>query len=398
MTFSFFTKNAKRESLALLIDIGSASVGAALMEVGPDKIPHVVATTREDIPFQDELSSARFLSAMSHALERALKTIQLKTKATGVPANIFCSLSSPWFLLKSRHLLVERKEAFEVNADFLEKLLDEEIDHLKAELKETLPPEDMMVIEKKIIQTKLNGYDIKNPYGQQATHLKLTMTVGISSRKVIQRIERTLQNFFHVVPIHFGAFPIAAFSAIRDIYPTEKTFIFLDITGESTDVTLVNNDLLMGTMTFPRGKNYFVRAISSQFAAPHEAAMSTLNMFLDGKLDAIMQQQVELLLSRLESEWVTRFQKTLTLFEADGPLSHKIFFMADADASSLFATCIGKATREVDASKKIFDVQYIDQIILEKFVNFASEVNRDVFLATEALLATKVVPQLKNNS
>src|SRR3989344_5473983 len=122
----------------------------------------------------------------------------------------------------------------------------------------------LVIIEKKIVQIKLNGYEVRNPYGQKTSRIELSMIVGVSSGKVVESIERKLSNFFHVKSVHFGAFPIAAFSAIRDIFPNEKNFLFIDITGEATDVSLVSNDILAGTVAFSRGKNFFIREISTQ--------------------------------------------------------------------------------------------------------------------------------------
>jgi hypothetical protein len=390
---SFLTKRKKNDANVLLIDVGSASVGAALIELGKGAPPTILTTARENITFQEKLSSAEFLRAMGQALERVLRVSQQKIKNTGAPAHIFCSLSSPWFMLKSRHLLITRQDSFTVGPGELNKLLDEEVERLKIELKETLPIDGMKVVEKKIIQTKLNGYEIKNPYGQNASRVELTMTVGISSKQVTEKIEHTIQKFFHALKIHYGAFPVAAISAIRDIFPTEKSFIFLDITGESTDVSLVNRDLLMGTVTFPRGKNFFIREISSQFRMPHEAAASVLSMYLGGTLDPVRQKETELLMERTQKDWLERFEKTLSTLSNAGTLSRKIYFTADPETSALFSAMLAKANGP-NVAKKPFDIQYLDELIFGKFVHFESGVVRDSFLTVEALLAAKVVPQL----
>ncbi len=392
MFFSLFSKYKKNKHLVLLIDIGSASVAAALADIEPGVVPNILATARKDITFQEKLSPPEFLRSMNQALERVLKSVQEKTKKTGIPATIFCSLSSPWFLLKSRHIAITEEKPITITQSSLDKILDEGIAQLKAELKETLPPEDMRIVEKKIIQTKLNGYEIKNPYGQKAARVELTMTVGVSSKQVTDRIERTVQNFFHNDPIHFGAFPVAAFSVIRDIFPTEKSFLFLDITGESTDVSLINNDVLAGTITFPRGKNFIVREISSRFNMPHEAATSVLNMFLGGALDSKRHNEILALMTKVESDWLARFEKTLTSLGASGIVSRKIFFMSDIDVAELFTGILGKAKVPLSANKN-FDIQSIEPAVLEKFATSDPGTVRDPFLVTETLLAAKVVPQ-----
>jgi cell division ATPase FtsA len=387
MLFSKFSRNKKDSGLALLIDIGSASVGAALVELRENAEIHIALTTREDIVLQEKLSAAEFLRAMNQALERALKTIQANNKTTHVPMHVFCSLSSPWFLLKNRSIEIVRKDTIVVTEAVLGAILDDDVALLREELKDSFPPEDMKILEKKIVQTKLNGYEIKNPYGQKASRIEVSMVVGVSSKQVIERIERTVGNFFHTDTVHFGAFPVAAFSAIRDLYPTDKSFLFLDITGEGTDISLINTDLLAGTVTFPRGKNFFIREISAQFRMPHDVAASVLNMFLGGTLDEKRHKEIEQLMADTEKVWLERFEKALGTLARSGVLSRKIFFMADADTAVLFESMLAK-------SKEKLNVHYLDQQTFGKFVTFENAVARDPFLTVEALLAAKVIPQL----
>lgn len=391
MLFSFLKKQRRNEALSLLIDVGSASVGAALVSIKEDNVPHILMSSREDILFHEKLSPASFLRSMGQALDRVLKTAQSKSKDMGAPKHIFCSLSSPWFMLKSRHVDISQKEPFEVTPETLNKILGDEVELLKKELQDMLPLDDMKIMEKNIIQTKLNGYEIKNPYGQKASHVKLAMTVGISSKQIAERVERSARNFFHAKLVHFGAFPVAALSAIRDIFPTHKSFLFLDITGEATDVSLVNNDLLVGTVSFPRGKNFFIREISVQLRIPHDVAVSVLNMFFGDTLDLKRQEEVRQIMMQAEKDWTARFEKSFLMLGSDGALSRKVFFMADADISPFFLQSLSKS----GIGKGTLDVQYLDHAILGKFAVFGAGVVRDPFVITEALLAAKVVPQLK---
>ncbi|MFZ2303434.1 MAG: hypothetical protein WAV98_01420 [Minisyncoccia bacterium] len=392
MTFSLFGGQKQNETLTLIVDIGSASVGAALVKIEKGEIPKIIASIREDISFQEVLSSARFLLSMNKALDKVLKDLQEKTKTTGNPKHFFCTLSSPWFILKTRELKIIKNEEFEVSERSLEKFIDEDILKLKNELKATLPPDDVRIIEKKIIQIKLNGYEIKNPYKQKTSRMEMTVTVGVSSAKVIQSIERKINNFFHAKSVHFGAFPVAAFSAIRDIFPTEKNFLFLDITGEATDVSRVENDLLARTVSFPRGKNFFIREISARLRTVHEEATTLFEMFLREELDAVRQKEVAWIVAQAEKEWLARFEKAIMTFSGNSITPHKIFFTTDSDISAFFMNVVAKLKSELLTGAEL-DVQYLDQHIVSKFVLFDTEVARDPFVVVEVLLAEKLLKQ-----
>lgn len=392
MALSFFSKQKRNEALALVVDIGSASVGAALVMVGKGRVPHVVATVREDISFQEALSSARFLFAMNQALDKVLAVVQSKTNSVGSPRHVFCTLSSPWFILKTRTVRIAREKEFEVTERALEEFIDEDIVRLKEDLKETLPPKDVKIIEKKILHIKLNGYEIKNPYKQKTSRLEMLLTVGVSSGRVIQSIERKINNFFHFDAVHFGVFPVTAFSAIRDIFPIEKNFLFLDITGEATDVSRIDDDLLSVTMSFSRGKNFFIREISAGLRTVHEEASSLFAMFLRDELDSVRHTQVAEVVARAEDEWLVRFEKTLVALGERGSLPRKIFFTADTDIEPIFSRLIAKSKSNLLMGAP-FEVQYLDDLVVSKFVSFDTEVIRDPFIVLEALLAQKLVEQ-----
>lgn len=392
MALSFFTKQKQNDALTLLVDIGSSSVGVALVSIEKGRTPNVVASVRENISFQEVLSSHRFLSAMNHTLDKALKSLNEKTKNTGAPSNVFCTLSSPWFILKTRDLHIARDQEFEVTETNLEEFINEEVTRLKEEWKGTLPSDDVRIIEKKILHIKLNGYEIKNPYKQKTNRMEMTITVGVSSAKVIQSIERKINHYFHAGSVHFGAFPVAAFSAVRDIFPTEKDFLFLDITGEATDVSRSENDLLVDTVSFARGKNFFIREISSRLRTVHEEASSLFAMYLRNELSSEQSAKISSVVAHGEAEWLTRFEKAITTLAKGGALPRKIFFTCDADIAPLFTNLILKAKSEF-LMGTAFDVQYLDQHIVSKFVTFETEIIRDPFIVVEALLAEKIVAQ-----
>lgn len=390
MVFSFFTKRVIDESFTLLIDIGSASVGAARVRIEAGKPPHILATARREISFQDSLSSPRFISAMNRELEHVLRDIKIKNGRAGAPAHIFCSLSSPWFILKSRRTVAREEQAFEVTRRGIEDLLNKDTEKLKQELAPALPAADVAVIERKIIQTKLNGYEIKDLYGKKTTELEVESVVSLSSRRAIESITRSVGHFFHSPKIHFSAFPLAAFSTIRDMFPNEQNFLFLDITGEATDVSLIERDMIVETMLFPRGKNFFIREISIKKRTSHEEAASLFALFLRGELKEAGQQEIENIVARNREEWRTRFEKALSTSPSYRAPIRKIFFTTDADSKQLFEQLIVSAQAKTLDAKNL-EVCYLDHTVLANLATIASEVTRDPFLILEALFAKKLL-------
>lgn len=389
MNFSFFTAS-ENKSLVLLVDIGSGSVGGALVRIHEGNPPHILATVRRDIEFQNALSPARFLLMMNNALEGMLKDLQILTKGQGAPSQIFCTLSSPWFILKTRHMRIVRGALFEVSEQIVAEFLDEEIARLKEDLALTLPPNEVEVIEKKIITMKLNGYELKNPYGQKTSKMEIVVAIGVSSNRVVSSIKRKIGQTFHTKSMSFVSFPLVAFSALRDIFPTEKNFLFLDITGEATDVSLVERDILLGNTLFPRGKNFFIREISTGLNTVHEEAQSLFGMYMRGELTGERKKSVMDIVSRSRIEWLDRFEKALAVLAGAGTLPRTVFFLSDSD-SALFFSAIIQGAQSKFLLNNGFEPRFLDALITMQFVSFESGVVRDPFLVVLSLLAYKDV-------
>lgn len=388
MAFSFFTKQPSDSQTLLIIDIGSASVGAARVAIAPGKAPHILALVREDIPLQEELTSARFSRAMGHALERTLKALHKDGDASVVPSEVYCTLSSPWCLLKTRHIVSHTNEDRVVTEDLINDLVREDASRLKTELSATLPGSDIAVIEQKILEIKLNGYTIKSPFGQKTSHIEVVALSSLSSKKAMDDIETRIRRMTLGAPVHFGAFPVALFSGVRDIFPEQHDFLCLDISGESTEVSLARHDVLAKSVAFPRGRNFFIREISSALEVPHGAALTLFNMHLSDMLDIKRKDIVTRVVQAGSREWSERFGKALTTLAQEGALPRTIYVTVDPDLVLFFTKIIADACRA--SGRGEFIVRHIDQHVVTNFVSSGGGVPRDSFVIIETLLAHKL--------
>ena len=98
----------EKKELALIIDIGSASVGAAIAVLSREGKPTIFTTIREDMVFQEDLDIARFRTSMRDALAKALRTLErllpdvLKKTGGSPPSRVYVTFSSPWHASETR--------------------------------------------------------------------------------------------------------------------------------------------------------------------------------------------------------------------------------------------------------------------------------------------------------
>ena len=73
-------------------------------------------------------------------------------------------------------------------------------------------------------------------------------------------------------------------------------------------------------------------------------------------------------------------------------LPRKVYFTADTEMAGFFMGLINKVRSELWAGEGV-QVEYLDQLMVSKFVMFDKEIVRDPFIAVEALLAAKIMSQ-----
>ncbi len=390
MILSFLKKNISLPPAILIIDIGATSVAGAIVRIEPNKKPDILFTVRKEIQTQHTITAASFLFAMNNALTLVLKIIHARRAAQ--PSHIFCTLSSPWFIIKDRDVQKTMPEVFKITPQSLEECIDEDIEKLKDEEKKKLPYDDIQIIEKKIIRVHLDHCESTNPYGIMASHIALKAMITISSKLVIKRISQTLGVFFHTPEVHFSAFPIAGFSIVRDMFPTEKNFLFLDITGEATDVSLIGGDMLLKINSFPIGKNFFIRALSTELSTSYEEATTLFRMFFSDTLHNSKRIMIEKIIQDTREKWCTQFKKIWSTFSKEGIVPHRIFFMSDPDIAIYFITLIDSIKEQIFTSR-MGPVKYLDQKTLEKYVSIESSPFGDPFIITEVFFVMKILEQ-----
>ena len=111
--FSWLFSNKKnKKELSIIFDIGSGSVGAALVELSYFNKPTILYSTRKDIAFKEEVNPDKLLSSMKIAMESVALNVQkigfknealvrLKNKDIGT---IYCVFSSPWYLAQPKKI------------------------------------------------------------------------------------------------------------------------------------------------------------------------------------------------------------------------------------------------------------------------------------------------------
>ncbi len=324
----------------LVFDIGSSSVGGALFEVQKSGIPKIIFTAREPITLQKTLNVDKFLSSTVKSLGVVVEKIYKACK--GKPEAIFCVLSSPWHVSQTRVIRLEKNTPFIFTPKFALDLIQKEIalfeEEYLAKYEGTKNP--VRSIEFKNIKTMLNGYETPNPLDQKAKELEMTIFVSISPEQVLKKIEETIGKYFHFENMRFSSSSLASFAVVRDIYAHSEDFLLIDIGGEVTNIFMTKKNVLRESVSFPLGCNFITRGIASLLHSPLNEAESLFSLFQDGHATEYVAKKISLVLDKLKTEWLSKFQESLANFSNDISIPSTVYLSVDKNENDFFCQII----------------------------------------------------------
>src|SRR3989344_9230353 len=99
--------------------------------------------------------------------------------------------------------------------------------------------DDAYFIENKIISTKINGYKTEDVFHKKAREFEISLFESLASKKSIIAFKSILEHTYHFYgKIYFHSWGYSAHKVFQDIFGF-KNFTLIDITGEITDVVIV---------------------------------------------------------------------------------------------------------------------------------------------------------------
>ena len=389
----FRSNNKNGQHFIIIFDIGSASIGGAFVSIDSTRTPEIIFSIRKDIPFQEKLSFERFLASMITTLKEMFEVMQKAGGGVKVD-QAFCILASPWYASQTRLVHYNQPTPFLVTEKGLSKLIQKEIRLFRdsklfehASIDNVLPE----IMESKSIQIKLNGYEVSDPYGKRASELEIALYISMIPSNIFSSIRGAITKFWHLPDVHFSSFSLTAFDTIRGIFVDESSFLFMDISGEVTDISLARDNVLLESISFPAGKNMLIRGIIKGMHSTPTAAASEMKLYLEGKSTHEHAKQIEEILSAETKEWRIFFEDALAQFASEFPIPRTIFYTADDDVTKWFEGAIREANfMSFSQEEEQFLVRSLGNAFLSKFIQVLEPDFQDPFLAIETIFANKV--------
>ena len=390
MFFDFL--HIKKEETVLLIDIGNGSVGGAFVLFRSGHLPKILYALRLPISVSEKTNASKLLDNITILLGKLLG-ILVKTGFT--VSSVFISFSSPWVFLKTKHITVSQNKSFVITKAFILDIVEKEEKVFQKELSKDSPIGylgQFYTIEKSIVHTKINGYSINDSIDKKTKTFDAFLCLSVVEKTFSDKVDDIILKHTHIgkEKILMHSFPLISFSVIRDIFSDSSDFIIMDITSEVTDMTLVKDNIITQTVSFPFGRNFIIRQIAKGFSVSNEIAESMLHIYSRNKTDSFTSSRIQEVLKDILQEWSIYFEDTFLALSTEGLLPKKVYITADSDIAFIAIEFLKLEIMDSTADfRKNLDITYIDYKILSNFYESDPKVFKDEFIDILAVFYNK---------
>ncbi|MEO6536273.1 MAG: hypothetical protein ABIT47_01140 [Candidatus Paceibacterota bacterium] len=323
----WFFKSKKRSSI-VLIDIGSSSVAGAYVHYTDKELPVIYYTVRHSIVRgKDEDVQTAMLRTLNSVgtelIEKGAPTLRRET-GSGSVDGVLVSVSAPWQETKVRTETIHPDKPFIFGKRMLSEIVSSSA---------KLAPGRVSTGES-VIATILNGYEIPDPIGKQATRAEVVILSSTLEAALTDEIRTRVRRWYHTHDITFVAFAPVTYAVLRDLYPHEKDFLILNVSGEGTDLAFVKAGLLVDVGMLPQGINKLLDATrgAERMTIDEESGNARVPSDQPGYISPDRNARFIVRTETVKKEWVTGLSDLFKKFAQNHALPRTLFILAEPNA------------------------------------------------------------------
>lgn len=407
--FSFGKENHEGDLVAIF-DIGSASVGGALVAYPKKGKPVVFYTTRAEMPIEEDLDPGNLRFFMRKALDESARRIADEgiaglhetAYAGSAPQHAYTVLGAPWYALHVHTTHRSADTPFEVTESHIHDLIEESTRAFQEDeqVKELVGDAEVTQLEKHATSIALNGYETSKPVGKEAKTIEAATVMSVAPRRIVDTIKEVIESTLPIEPDHmsFHSFPVALFDTVRDLVTDGgEHFLGIDVSGELTDVIAVRDGAIKHVGSFPVGKRTLLREVAHALNTTTDEALTIMRAEAEKALDKETPKKTQRAIKKAKELWVKQLVETLERMDDEAALPYMVYLTADDNAEPIFAGLLGHdAFKQFTLTDATFKVNTLRGELaggnaLHRAVVHADEhIKRDIFLMTETVFVTKL--------
>ncbi len=392
--FEKFFVPSKDEQNIVVLDIRDSSVGGAVVSFDKKlKIrPKKLFSEKRNIIFQKNFSFKRLFYSTSQAVSSVAFSI---FKNNHIPIDkIYCVLGPHLYISQTKIIRAKYNESILVSQELLDKIVEGGLSRpAKGELKIFSGiDEHMEVLDKKIMQVKLNGYETPEPFHKKATEIEISVFVSYIPRLVMRDINKILSSSFHDRSIIYHSSAFVAADVLRGLHEEQDSFMFVSIGNELTEISVVKKGVIEEVSSIPKGRNLIFRDICEKFGTIYEESVSLVDMFTSNSSDPVLTEKLRESIKKSEEVWAGLFYKTLQKISSRHFLPDNLYLTAEKKCSGIFFDFVSKLDiSNLLALNKPPRINCLDNEIFEIYCQNNSSCPDNIHLLIDSIFVNKLL-------
>jgi len=349
-----FGKKTHNNQCEVIFTIGSARVtGSIVNATDPDNII-VLYTTEARLVYQEQYNLERFVKSMLSALmevsmriqQQGLKHVRERGATEASFGSFTAVFTAPWSISQTRVVKLKRDEAFIVKNDLLQKIQKEEVQAFEDMLVSENSPYDFLentsLLDSCILSTCLNGYPTNNPIGKGAKTLDVSVFISVISQDVLTHTRELIESVFHTDHVTSRSSRLPTLRGIRKLFRTGDEYLVLEVTGETTNTSIVHDNILLETASFPSGTNTIIRHASKKLNKKPEEMYARLTMLAEDKSERETPEakKLEAIMYETVTEWMQALRDSLEVVAKGTPVPRTTFLVIDPVWETIYTTAL----------------------------------------------------------
>ncbi len=266
---------------------------------------------------------------------------------------IHICLYALWFKSGVKNIRVQNEKTFIVTPTFLTELIEQESQTF---LKESHISDKEILIEKSIVHTKINGYDLSSPVGKKTKYLEATLFFSFIQEDVLQVLQKAIleKHGIQGVPTHFHTFPYISSMVLQRTLERNQFTLFA-VTDHFTEVVMVREGVPYTSFDIPIGKETMVGFIGTHLGIAPEVASSLLALYIDDVLEEDSRRDVEEAITVLTKDMLIAFHRLYTA-SIDTMKMLDIYILADMHSTFLWKKTLEREEKNTEEYEKIITI------------------------------------------
>jgi cell division protein FtsA len=324
-------KSGSDERLMVGLDIGTEFVKALIAKVDDDNNLEIIGVGRERQSLADMNAGAiADIASVVANCDSALARAEEMAGASARSAVI--GIAGELVKGNTTSVRFARKDPNkEIDVDEIDRIFSLVQERAEATAKQQLALETggkdigLRLVNSALVSIEIDGYGVTNPIGFQGKNVLIQLYTAFAPLVHIGAIEKVAEQLdLDLLTVAAEPFAVAR-SVIGDDPNANLTAILVDVGGGTSDIAVVNEGGVEGTVMFGIGGRAFTKAIARDLDTDFDKAESLKLGLANGKTPAPRIPSVEQALSKTIDVWMSGLELGLEEFSRLDHLPSRIF-------------------------------------------------------------------------